>query len=86
MKKCKNESLSDITVIITIKIAINETQALAVKLIYEFYAYGESMGGIPGRLEVCNISSPYNNPIWGRHAISNFYNINTGLKALLNFI
>ena len=30
------------------KIEINEPQALAVKLIYEFYANGESMGEISG--------------------------------------
>ena len=53
------------------RIEINETQALAVKLLYELYADGESMAAISERLEACNIPSAYNNPKWGRQAIAN---------------
>ena len=53
------------------KIEINEGQAAAVKLMFELYADGESMGSISARLETCNIPTPYNNPKWGRQAISN---------------
>ena len=52
------------------KIEINELQAMTVKLIYELYADGESMGSISARLESCSIPSPYNNPKWGNQAIS----------------
>lgn len=44
---------------------------MTVKLIYELYADGESMGSISSRLESCRIPSPYNNPKWGRQAIAN---------------
>ncbi|MBU3145800.1 recombinase family protein [Clostridium sp. CF012] len=54
----------------TNRIEINELQAMAVKLIYELYADGESMGSISSRLEECSVPSPYNNPKWGKQAIS----------------
>lgn len=37
---------------------------MTVKLIYELYADGESMGKTATRLEFCGIPSPYNNPIF----------------------
>lgn len=43
---------------------------MIVKLIYELYADGESMGSISDRLEACSIPLPYNNPKWGNQAIS----------------
>nr|WP_281418708.1 recombinase family protein [Clostridium frigoris] len=43
---------------------------MTVKLIYELYADGESMGSISARFESCSIPSPYNNPKWGKQAIS----------------
>lgn len=52
------------------KIEINELQVMTVKLIYELYSDGESMGSISARLESCSIPSPYNNPKWGNQAIS----------------
>jgi hypothetical protein len=40
---------------------INQAQVLAVKLLFELYADGESMQAISTRLELCDIPSPYNN-------------------------
>ena len=49
---------------------INQSQALAVKLLFELYADGESMQSISTKLELCNVPSPYNNPKWGKQAIA----------------
>lgn len=52
------------------RIIINETQALTVKLIFELYAEGKSLDNISRQLAACEIPSPYNNPKWGKQALS----------------
>lgn len=49
---------------------INQARALAVKLLFELYADGNSMQAISTKLELCNIPSPYNNAKWGKQAIA----------------
>lgn len=53
------------------KIVINEAQAAAVKLIYNFYYEGRSIADIKATLEGCNIPSPQNKSTWGKQTISN---------------
>lgn len=52
------------------RIIINEPQALTVKLIFELYAKGKSLEKISQQLAACEIPSPYNNPKWGKQALS----------------
>ncbi len=53
------------------QIEINHAQAMAVKLLYEYYAEGLSLRAIAEKLETHGIPSPYNNPRWGTQAIAN---------------
>ena len=52
------------------RIIVNEPQALTVKLIFELYAEGKSLEKISQQLAACEIPSAYNNPKWGKQALS----------------
>lgn len=53
------------------KIVIYKEQAEVVKLIFELYAFGQSLAKISKFLGMFNISSPSNKPVWGRQIINN---------------
>lgn len=53
------------------EIVICEEQAEKVKLIYEFYAFDQSLAKISKHLEMYSIPSPCNKTVWGRQIINN---------------
>ena len=50
-------------------VTINQEQADTVKLIYDLYLQGKSLGGIVEALKKRGIPSPTGKPLWGRAAI-----------------
>ena len=55
----------------TSEIIIKQEQAETVKLIYDLYLHGKSLGGIADALKNFHIPSPTGKPIWTRAAIDN---------------
>ena len=53
------------------EIVIYEEQAEVVKFIFELYAFDQSLAKILKLLEMYNIPSPNNKPVWGRQIINN---------------
>ncbi len=52
---------------------IYEEQAEVVKLIFELYSFDQSLAKISRHLEMYNIPSPSNKPLWGRQIINNVF-------------
>lgn len=52
------------------RIVIHPLQSQAVRLIFELYADGQSLDKIANWFFACGIPSPYNNPRWGKQALS----------------
>lgn len=53
------------------EIVIYEEQAEVVKLIFELYSFDLSLAKISKHLEMYQIPSPTNKPLWGRQIINN---------------
>ena len=53
------------------QIEINEGQAAAVKLIYDWYCEGKSLAQIVTLLSDIGVPSPQNKQTWGRQALAN---------------
>ena len=53
------------------QLELHKEQATTVKLIYQWYAEGDSLGKIAEKLESCGIPSPYNKPKWGKQSLHN---------------
>ena len=53
------------------KIIKNETQAAAVRQIFQYYAAGKSLYEIKGLIESQGILSPHNKTTWGKQTLSN---------------
>jgi len=51
------------------RFSVNQSQADAVKLIYDLYLQGKSLGGISDILNECKVLSSTGNPTWTRAAI-----------------
>lgn len=53
------------------EIVVYEEQAEVVTLIFELYAFDQSLAKISKLLEKYSIPSPNNKPVWGRQIINN---------------
>ena len=53
------------------EIVIYEEQAEVIKLIFELYSFDQSLAKISKLLEMYNIPSPNNKPVWSRQIINN---------------
>lgn len=53
------------------QIVLNVGQEAAVKLIFQLYLAGQSIGKTKGFLEGARIPSPQNKPSWGKQTIAN---------------
>jgi len=70
------------------EIVIYKEQAEVVKLIFELYSFDQSLAKISKHLEMYQIPSPCNKPVWGRQIINNVlsnanYTGNSGYPRLI---
>jgi hypothetical protein len=65
------------------EVRVNPSHAETVKLIYDLYLQGKSLGGIAQYLQEYHITSPAGNDIWARAAIDNILSNRKYVSAII---